>query len=301
MFTIWSLNGARFAGTSPGEVSPTLRWLQGLALPGAELPDVLCLQDFRASLIEHLRPLPYFSYAPMTNHMYWGKREALGICIASRWPLTHVDLHRTWGSPLVRDLEGVDEQNRRISPASLSDELVAQTENRVGLACTVIKPGEKEPLRVATHHGFWTRDGIPSRDQLESAESMADFLGEQGRLHGGIVYLADYNPDKEGLVHEIYRKSGAHDCLPQEIRTTLAPNHPAARFNVRSDCVLTFPDAAGNYPYRVENIQLDPRPGSDHYMLRCTILRKESARKASPLLATQAKLHRPQGPRVVLP
>jgi hypothetical protein len=274
MYEVWSLNGARFVGTTASEVPRTLRWLKSLSLPNAHVPDVLCLQDFRVSLLQHLRPLPYFSFVPMTNHMHWREREALGICIASKWPLSQIDVHHSWGNWEVRDLEGVDENNNRIKPDELSDELVMKTENRVGIACSVLKPGA-EPLRIATHHGFWTREGIPSENQIVSTRSMAEFLAEQGSEHDGIVYLADYNPDKEGLVHGIYAESGAKDCLPADIVTTLAPEHPAAKFGVKSDCALMWPNAIGEYPYQISDVRLDPSPGSDHLLLRCHVWHHE--------------------------
>jgi hypothetical protein len=167
MLSVWSLNGARFVGETREDTSPALQWLKGLSEPGAELPDVLCLQDFRVSLVQYLRPLPYFCFVPMTNHMYFGERELLGICIASRWPMTHMDVHHTWGEGTVHDLEGVGDRNERIKPDALSDELVLRTQNRVAIACTVCSPDDPSGVRVATHHGFWTRDGAVSLDQLD--------------------------------------------------------------------------------------------------------------------------------------
>jgi hypothetical protein len=269
----WSLNGARFAGHSRDDTAQTLRWLQGLSQVHAELPDVLCLQDFRVSLVQYLRPLPHFCFVPMTNHMFFGEREPLGICIASRWPITHIDVHHSWGDGTLRDLEGVDERNERIKPNEVSDELVLRSHSRVAIACTVCCPGELAGLRIATHHGFWTRDGAVSEDQLTSTRSVATFLAEQARQYGGLVYLADYNPDKNGQVHDIYRRSGALDCLPSEITTTLAPDHPAAKFGIKSDCVMVWPDQNANYPYAVQEVALDASPGSDHLMLRSVITR----------------------------
>src|ERR1700761_2340463 len=204
MLDIWSLNGARFASSSATEVAPPLRWLTALSQPGAILPDVLCLQDIRVSVLACLRAFPYFHFAPMTNAMYFGSRELLGICIASRWPMTAIDVVSTWGDGTVRDLEGVDQNNDRISPAKLSDRLVVGTQNRLVIACSVTKPGSI-PYRIATHHGFWTREGAVTDEQLESTRKAANFLEGQGKKHGGILYMADYNPDKLGKVYDIYR------------------------------------------------------------------------------------------------
>ena len=269
MMNIWSLNGARFTGPSPDEEPGTIRWLRSLAHPGAVVPDVLCLQDFRVSLAALLRPLPYFTFVPMTNHWFWGKRESLGIAVASKYPLTEIDVHHTWGDGVVRDLEGVDRNNHRIKPDALSDELVMKTENRVAVACTVNRPDSGERFRVATHHGFWTRNGVPTDEQMSSTRSVAHFLAGQARQHGGLVYLADYNPDREGRAHALYLASGARDWLPAETATTLAHDHPAAQLGIKSDCIMTWPDRDGHPRYCVDNVFLDPTPQSDHLMLRC--------------------------------
>ncbi len=148
---IWCLNGEGFAGRTAAEIPPTVQWLQSLAqtpaaLRDTTLPDVLCLQDFRLSMIPCLGPLPYFVFVPMTNHLYWGKREPLGICIASRWPIDDIAIHHCWGDGVVRDLEGVGEDHARIQPYALADELVLKTQNRVAVACSVARPGDPRPL-----------------------------------------------------------------------------------------------------------------------------------------------------------
>jgi hypothetical protein len=271
MIDVWSLNGARFAGSTATEVPPTLQWLSSLAAPGAVLPDVLCLQDVRIGVLETLVSLPYFHFAPMTNAMYFGRRELVGICIASRWPITGIDVMETWGDGIVRDLEGVDQNNDRIAPLDLSDRMVLRTQNRVAIACTITKPGDAVPYRIATHHGFWTRDGAVSPEQLESTRKVAAFLESQGRQHGGILYMADYNPDKFGNVYDLYRASGGYDWLPPEIPTTLAPKHPAAQLGIRSDCVMTWPDEQGRYSYRVPMVRVNASPGSDHLLLCASV------------------------------
>ena len=167
----------------------------------------------------------------------------------------------------------MDQNNERISPADLSDRLVLRTQNRLVLACTVTKPGNDAPIRVATHHGFWTRNGAVSPDQLESTRKAAAFLSEQGKKHGGLLYMADYNPDKFGMVYDIYRASDGYDWLPPSIATTLAPQHPAAHLGIRSDCVMTWPDGEGRYPYVVSSVRVDASPGSDHLMLCASVER----------------------------
>jgi hypothetical protein len=269
--SVWSLNGERFAGKTANEIPATVRWLKSLSLPNAVLPDVLCLQDLRSTMIPLLSPLPYFSFVPMTNQTFWGQRESLGICIASRWPIDDIDIHHTWGDGLVRDLQGVGEDNERIKPNQVADALILRTQNRVAVACSVRRTGEERSLRVATHHGFWVRDGIPTPQQMQSTASVCGFLAEQGRRHGGLLYAADYNPDKEGRVLCLYRQSGGRDCLPAEIETTLATHHPAASLGIRSDCLMLWPDCDGIYRHTIENVRLDDTPGSDHNMLCCTV------------------------------
>jgi hypothetical protein len=270
MLTIWSLNGARFSGSSRDDIPSTLKWLQGLSTPGAAPPDILCLQDFRVSLLRYLSPLPYFHFVPLTNAFYFGERELLGICIASRWPIDQIDVVNSWGDGTVRDLEGVDQTNERSGPLDLSDRLVLQTQNRVALACTVLAPAVPGGLRVATHHGFWTRDGAVTDNQLASTRIVSSFLTEQAKTHGGLIYMADYNPDKFGKVHRLYCESGGLDCLPNTIQTTLAEDHPAAKLGIKSDCVMTWPSVDGLRP-RVGSVALDSTPGSDHMLLRAEV------------------------------
>jgi hypothetical protein len=279
-WTIWSLNGESFSGAGEhnpeGEARP-LQWLKSLSRPGALLPDVLCLQDFRGSLVEHLTLLPHFHFAPMTRHRIGGVQELLGICIASRWPITAVDIHYTWGDGVVRQLEGVDENNKRMQPTDVADRLILRTQNRVVIACTIRKPGASDSLRIATHHGLWVRDGVPTTEQRESTRSLCSFLAEQAKTHGGLVYLADFNPDKDGEVLRAYVESGAHDWLPTEIVTTLAAHHPLAALDIRSDCIMTWPNELREPAYAIADVHTDAAPGSDHLMLCCTARSPSSA------------------------
>ncbi len=271
--TIWSLNGARFVGKTALEEEPqTLTWLKSLSEPDATVPDVLCLQDFRVSLLRHLRPLPHFHFVPLSNHKIWGKRELWGLCIASRYPVTDIAVHYTWGDGIVRDVEGVGDDNHRIKPDEVADSLVMKTENRAAVACTVRKPGDPKPYRIATHHGFWVRGGRSTPEQLTSTDSLCAFLQEESLKHGGLVYAGDSNPDKDGNVLKTYELSGGRIELPPEIKTTLAAHHPAAKFGIKSDLVVQWPNRLGEYTYKVENVFTDSSPGSDHDMLHCTVI-----------------------------
>jgi hypothetical protein len=272
---LWSLNGERFAGQTETDEPQTVRWLKGLSQEGAAVPDVLCLQDFRVSMLRYLNPLPYFSFVPMTRHLLWGRRELLGICIASKWPINEIEIHHTWGDGVVRDLLGVGEDQKRSQPDDVADRLVLQTQNRLAIACNVYRPGDSRPIRVATHHGFWVRNGISTPEQIQSTASLCNFLAMQGRKYDGLVYAADYNPDKDGRVLDMYSKSGGRDSLPPEILTTLAAHHPAAALGIRSDCIMTWPNKNGDYSYGVNDVYLDSTPGSDHDMLCCTVNRSQ--------------------------
>lgn len=285
--TVWSLNGGRFVGKSPdedGEIAKwvnsgpmdgetiyngpqTLRWLKSLSEPGAEVPDVLCLQDFRVSLLRHLRPLPHFCFAPMTNHRIWGKRELTGIVIASRTPLDRVNVCYTWGDGTIRDLEGVGDDNHRIKPDDVADALVLKTEARVAVAATV------GGFRIATHHGFWVRGGTPTDEQMASTEKLCSFLGKETYVHGGLAYIADCNLDKDGKVLAKYLEYGAKDCLPPDIKTTLPDTHPAAKFGAKPDRVMVFPYYS-RFPYEVGNVAVSDEPGSDHLLLKATVTKE---------------------------
>ncbi|MBI4065856.1 hypothetical protein HY412_01525 [Candidatus Kaiserbacteria bacterium] len=270
--TIWSLNGGRFLGKTPEEEGSTLTWLKGLSEPGTVVPDVLCLQDFRVSLLQYLRPLPHFHFAPMTSHKIFGKRELTGIAIASRYPLNDIRVHYTYGGGTIKDLDGVGNDNHRWSGdrAEEADRRVLETEWRVAVAVSVCGPDGR--YRIATHHGFWVRGGVPTAEQLQSTKSLCAFLLKDSDDFGGLVYIADCNLDKEGEVLRRYVASGARDCLPPEVKTTVVAHHPAAKFGAKPDRVMVFP-SGGNYRYDVFNVYMDPSPGSDHDMLCATVHR----------------------------
>lgn len=259
---VWSLNCGRLVGSTPEKVAPVLRWLKCLSGPGAELPDVLCLQDFRVSCLQYLWPLPHFHFAPMTNHLIWGKRELVGIVVASRFPIDLVEIDHTWGDGMVRDLKGVGLDNQRTKPDKEADRLVLQTENRVAIAATVRKAGP--PWRVATTHGFWVRGGVPTPEQLASTELLSAFLVRQSESYDNCIAAADWNFDKDGQALSIVATNGGRDWLPGSVKSTLPPR----RFKSRPDRPITW-----GKRYTVEDISLDFSPGSDHGMLKATVVR----------------------------
>ena len=178
--TVSSINGARFVGRTPGEESQTLKWLKSLSESGAVVPDVLCIQDFRVSLLQYLRPLPHFHFAPMTNHKIWGKRELTGIVLASKYPLNDIKVCYTQVPPdwdgSIKDLDGVGDNNHRWGGdrAEEADRRVLETEWRVAIAASVILPfmvGGSDKVRLSTHHGAWVSGGISTREQMDSTRT----------------------------------------------------------------------------------------------------------------------------------
>ena len=167
--TVWSLNGGRFIGKTPDEEPQTLNWLKNLSETEATIPDVLCLQDFRVSLLKYLRPLPHFIFVPMADHKIWGEPELWGICIASKHPIDDISIHYAWGDGVVHDIKGVGNDNKRIKPDEVADKLVLETQSWAAVACT-IRNGDSKSYRVATHHGLWTRGGIPTPEQMKSTD-----------------------------------------------------------------------------------------------------------------------------------
>ncbi|MDO8514596.1 MAG: hypothetical protein Q7S50_03575 [bacterium] len=268
---VWSLNCARGVGKTPEEEGSVLTWLKSLENPDTPIPDVLVLQDFRVSLLRHLSRLPHFHFAPMTNHSIWGERELTGIAIASKYPIDENRVHYTYGNGIIKDLDGIGNDNHRWGGdrAEEADRRVLETEWRVAIAASVCVPGGDE-YRIATHHGFWVRGGVPTSEQLKSTDSLCAFLREDAARYGGLVYLADCNLDKDGEVLKRYVASAARDCLSPEIKTTVAAHHPTAKFGAKPDRVMVFPDP-GIYTYEVSNVYMDPSPGSDHDMLCATV------------------------------
>lgn len=266
--TVWSLNGGRFVAETQQEEANTIRWLRSLSDLNIELPDVLCLQDFRLSLFCYLAPFPHFEFMPMTNHLIFGKRELVGIVIASRYPLTLVNREFTWGDGHIRDLMGIDNNNTRIKPYQVTDRLILQTEARCFLAATVQKEGLQ--WRIATTHGFWTRGGTLTSEQRESTQRLCECALKDAHKHGGTILLGDLNLDTEGEILRVFAMHGAKDHPPSEITTTLAPSHPAAKFGAKPDRVMVWPNDLGQYPYHPARVVIDFSSGSDHGML-CTI------------------------------
>lgn len=271
---IATLNVGRAVGATEDEEALVLKWLKGLSAPGAAVPDVLCLQDFRVSHLAYLGPLRHFHFATMTNHRIWGKSELVGVCIASKYPLEEIEVVQTWsptGDGTICDLKGVSTDNKRIKPDEDADRLVLETEARVAITALVMAPG-REKYRIATHHGFWVRGGVPTPEQLKSTANLRDFLFDASFI-GGLIAAADWNFDKDGKVLEMLLDSGAKDCLPVDILTTVAPHNPGAKFGAKPDRIFMWPAREDRHAYQVQDVMLDFSPGSDHGMLCATVVR----------------------------
>ena len=154
---IGTLNCNRLLGKSPDEPPKTVKWLEALLALDPPL-EVLCLQDLPVSAMPTImRALPHAHFAPMTNHLIWGRREHVGIAIASLWPLDEIEVRYTWGDGVIRDLKGVDDRNERISPGEIADALVLETECRVAIAANVIRRGHTSgPLQLKCGDTFVT-------------------------------------------------------------------------------------------------------------------------------------------------
>jgi hypothetical protein len=274
---IWSLNLGRCVSKNRSEEAPTVTWLKSLPyLPTATLPDVVFFQDIPISkLVQFVVPLyPHFHFAPMTNHKIWGVREHVGICAAVR-PHLQIDNIRvvcTQGDGIIRDLDGINDENERWSDAALADKRVLETELRVMLGLTVVTPGED--FRFWTHHGAWVRGGESSDEQLASTEVVCQTLADDTWHSEGLVYVADCNIDKHNKVLDKYIGAGARDHHPEGVHTTLSSKHPSAKFGAKPDRTMDFADSKGDRPYAVSEVWFSDEPGSDHLMLMATVEKK---------------------------
>lgn len=273
--TVWTLNGSRFVGKTPDEKPQTVAFLEDLAKPGAKPPDVICIQDFRKSLTPLLKRagLVHHAFCPMTDHLIWGKREEVGVILASRFKLDDVKRYTLWGNGVLKKLKGVGDDNQRIRDADgtfyEADRLVLDTEDRIVVAATVMKP-ETPGFRIATTHGFWTRGGVPTPEQRQSTADLCTFLEHDGFDHDGVILIGDLNLDKEGEVLRALEQAGARDHLPSDVATTLASHHPAAKLGLKPDRIMQFGDEWEQHRYDITGVTLHD-VGSDHLLLEATV------------------------------
>ncbi len=232
-----------------------------------DVPDVLCIQDLPFDGLPLLERWPHVSFAPMTNHFINGERAVVGIAIASRYFMSNIYHHTTWGNGVLKDLQGINEKNERYLGAE-SDALVEASEDRV-LVCATIWKG-KASYDIATTHGMWVRDGVVNDVQRTSTESLLSHLRYEGYSRQGLVLIADMNMSRGGEIYNMVT-GVMRDCMPETIDTTLDPSHGFSKRGgkVVTDYVMTSP-APRRDPYRVSDVRLLPGV-SDHQALLATI------------------------------
>lgn len=261
--TIMSLNVGRLLQNR------TTQYLE--ALNGdRDVPDVVCIQDLPYDGLPLLERWPHVTFAPMTNHYINGERAVVGIAIASRYFMTHIAHHTTWGDGTLKDLQGINEHNQRHLGAE-SDRLVEATEDRVLVGATVIKEGKR--FHIATTHGMWVRDGVVNDVQRKSTRELCKRLGQMGHARNGLVLAADMNMARGGEIYTMVTEV-MHDCMPGDLETTLDPDHPFSKKGgtVVTDYVMMYPTSRRD-PYRVSNVRLVSGV-SDHMALFATIRRE---------------------------
>lgn len=249
----------------------TREYLKNLAINPESAPDVLCLQDFPFRDLGLLEWAPHIAFAPMTNHLINGERAVVGIAIASRYFMTDIAHCTTWGNGILKNLEGVDDKNRRYLGVE-SDALVEATEDRVAICATVIKDGAR--FDVATAHGMWVRGGVVNDIQRQSTGRLLHFLDKERSRRKGLVLAGDLNIGRGGEIYQMFVKKGFHDCVPDKIDNTLDPDHPSVRngLKVVIDYIMTYGADLFGDVYSVSEVMLLSGV-SDHCALSATVAR----------------------------
>ncbi len=97
---------------------------------------------------------------------------------------------------------------------------------------------------------------------------LASVFDDEGWERNGLVFAADMNFARKGEIYSRFAESFC-DCIPDEIESTLDPDHPFAKRGgkVVTDYVMTH----RYYPlYSVNDVRLHPGV-SDHCALSATI------------------------------
>lgn len=235
-----------------------------------DVPDVLCIQDLPFDGLPLLERWPHVTFAPMTNHYVNGERVVVGIAMASRFFVTNVVHHTTWGNGLLKDLQGINDKNERYLGEE-SDRLVEATEDRVLVCGLVVKDGKR--YHIATTHGMWVRGGVVNDVQRKSTAALCTRLGQIGHARNGLVLAADMNMSRGGEIYQMVTDV-MKDCMPETINTTLDPDHPYAKRggSIVTDYVMMYPTSRRD-PYRVRDVRLLPGV-SDHQALFATITKE---------------------------
>ncbi len=228
-------------------------------------PEVLLLQDFPYYDLPLLERYPHITFAPMTNHFVNGQRAVVGIAIASRFFMTNITHHTTWGNGVLKNLEGINNHNERHLGAE-SDRLVEATEDRVLICVEVHKDGES--YQLATTHGMWTRGGEINRVQRSTMRHTRNILVREAQRRVGLVLAGDLNFFRDGELYTLYTEH-FRDCVPRSITTTLDLGHELSRkgFGVVVDYVW---DCGLKYEVQVSDVKTHAG-ASDHMALTATI------------------------------
>ena len=261
---VMSINVGRFL-----DRERTMNYLNQFKL-GGKMPDVIMVQDVPERDLAFFQSCwPHIAFAPMTNHLINGERAVVGIAMCSRYPISNIVKHTYWGDGTLKDLQGINEKNERYLGEE-SDRLVEATEDRVLIVATVSKEGVD--YQLATTHGMWTRGGVCNDVQLECIGKLSQLLDDEHRWSGrkSVVFVGDINA---GRGTEGYRRltMRLHDCVPENVLTTLDPSHPASKrgINVVTDFFMTPQDNFGSL-YDVIDFRMD-EGASDHKVISATV------------------------------
>lgn len=262
--TVMSLNVGRFLQPRTGEY---LRHL----IKSDQPPDVLCLQDVPVRELSWLmEKYPHVAFAPMTRHSIWGEPAVVGIAVVTGpdHPVTNIVHCTTWGNGVLKNLQGINDKNQR-HLGEESDRLVEMTEDRVVICCSIM--GNDDVFDVATTHGMWVRDGVTNDRQRENTVRLLDFINKEGKCREGLVLVGDMNFGRGGEIYNMCVVERLTDCMPENIESTLDPDHPAAKKGIKvvTDWFFTY-EGRPDMNYEVSDVKLVPGV-SDHCALTATI------------------------------
>ncbi|MDO8573088.1 MAG: hypothetical protein Q7S11_05045 [bacterium] len=174
----------------------------------------------------------------------------------------------------MKDLQGVDNKNQRITPTTENDRLVESTEDRVVICANIIK--DDIEYGMVTTHGQWVRGGVTNDVQRQSTRSLIHFVLAQAGRRNGIVLVGDMNFGRNSEIYKMFIDKKFRDCVPLEIDNTLDPEHPAVRKGIRvvRDYFMICEGYGGDFvSYDLHEVsEVILRPGvSDHCALSATI------------------------------
>jgi hypothetical protein len=232
----------------------TQAFLNQLIADEVELPDALAIQDLPAWAVSSLMErFPHVAFAPMTNHFVNGERMVVGIALFSARHVFMTNIVHTtyWGDGVVKDLEGINDQNERYLGEE-SDRMVEATEDRILITATLQKGDDV--YDVATTHGMWTRGGITNDVQRQCMVSLRLELMLQAKNRNGLIFVGDFNAGRGTEMYQ-YLTEELVDHVPPDIETTLDPEHKASKrgINVVTDFVMEVPDPKGQLVQHVSN------------------------------------------------